>query len=110
MTLNAYQQLASRTINPKLDDKELTNHALFGLASEVGEIHGLFQKHYQGHDISKPHLVKEIGDCLWFLSELCTACDLDIEVVAAMNISKLRARYPEGFTEERSLHRAKGDT
>lgn len=49
MTGNEYQKLAARTINPDLDYVEMRMHAAFGLASEVGELLGLFQKEYQGH-------------------------------------------------------------
>ena len=109
MTLNAYQRLAARTINPKLSNDELIEHALFGLASEVGELHGIFQKRLQGHGVDVDHVVKEAGDVLWMLAELCTAYDFDMDDVAAKNIDKLMARYPRGFSEERSLHRADGD-
>lgn len=33
----------------------------------------------------------------------------DIDTVMQMNIDKLKARYPEGFTVENSLHRKVGD-
>ena len=36
-------------------------------------------------------------------------CYLDLEEVANMNIEKLKARYPEGFEEEKSLNRKEGD-
>lgn len=77
--------------------------------SEIGEIHGLYQKTYQGHELHSSHVKKELGDLLWFIAEYCTACGWQLEDVAQMNIDKLRARYPEGFDTERSLHRAEGD-
>ncbi len=64
---------------------------------------------YQGHAVSDEHLKKEIGDCLWMLAELCTAFGFTLEDVMQLNIDKLRARYPDGFSEEKSLHRAEGD-
>lgn len=109
MELSEYQKQAARTINPALNREDKTRHALFGLTAEVGEINGLYQKQYQGHEIDTEHLVKEIGDALWMLAELCTANDLVLDVVARMNILKLMDRYPDGFSEERSLHRKEGD-
>lgn len=53
--------------------------------------------------------MKEIGDVLWFVSELCDALDCTMEDVMKMNIEKLTNRYPEGFSEERSLNRKPGD-
>ena len=109
MDLKEYQNLAARTINKDLDSLDTLWHGLFCLASEVGEVHGLFQKEYQGHEVNIEHLKKEIGDCLWALAEICTACDLNLDEVANINIEKLKARYPMGFEAEKSLHRKEGD-
>lgn len=109
MNMNHYQELAERTINPKLNDNEMTMHALHGLAGEVGEVHSLFQKVYQGHDLDTEHLKKEIGDVLWFIAELCTACGFKLNDIAYTNIYKLEARFPKGFDAEKSVNRAEGD-
>ena len=34
---------------------------------------------------------------------------LEIDEIMQMNVDKLKARYPEGFSVDRSLHRADGD-
>ena len=107
--MNKYQELASRTISKDLTNSELCNHALFGLASEVGELHALHQKVYQGHEFDEEHAKKECGDILWFLAEYCTCHGWDMDDVMDMNIDKLRKRYPEGFSVEKSLHRRSGD-
>ena len=109
MTFNEYQALAARTINKELTADESTRHALFTSCAELGEVHSLFQKKYQGHKIDREHLVKEIGDVFWALAELCTMCGIEMDEVANTNIKKLSARYPNGFEAERSLHRAEGD-
>lgn len=109
MNMNDYQELARRTVNANLAQHEMINHALFGMCGELGEIQSLFQKEYQGHEFDKAHLFKELGDLLWFMSELCTAYGVELEQVAQTNIKKLMARYPEGFKEEQSKVRKAGD-
>lgn len=110
MTPNEYQELAMRTCCiPYEDKKGMLNHAVFGLSSEAGEVSGILQKEYQGHPVDKEHLKKELGDCCWMIAEACTALGLDLEDVMQTNIDKLKARFPEGFTVDKSLHRAKGD-
>lgn len=109
MFLNEYQEQAARTINKELPPEGMERHALHLMAAECGEIHGLFQKTYQGHGFESEHLKKEVGDLLWGIAELCTANGWKLEEVARMNIDKLRARYPEGFSSERSLNRSEGD-
>lgn len=110
MTPNEYQRLAMRTCSISQDDKEsMIHHAVFGLASEAGEVSGIFQKRYQGHEIDREHVVKELGDCLWMIAEACYALGTDLENVMEINIAKLKKRYPDGFDSYNSLHRKEGD-
>lgn len=105
MTLNGYQRDARGTQNGRLNPCERRLHALHGLASEVGEIHALYQKTFQGHPLNADSVVDELGDLLWFAAELADVLGVSLETVAALNIRKLRHRYPEGFDAEHSLHR-----
>ena len=109
MNAKYYQQLASRTINKQLYDYELEQHALHGMVGEIGELHSLYQKSYQGHDFDEEHAKKELGDLLWFIAEYCTASGWDMGEIMQMNISKLINRYPDGFKSEHSLNRSEGD-
>lgn len=109
MLANEYQKLAARTMNGKLQPIEQEMHALHGMISEIGEIHGIYQKEYQGHKIDEKHLKKEVGDLLWFIAEYCTANGWELEEIMQLNIDKLKARFPDGFEEDKSLHRAAGD-
>lgn len=105
LTLDEYQRQAARTINCNLHDSQIEAHALHEMAAEVGEIHGLYQKALQGHGIDDEALVLEVGDLLWGIAELCTVKNWSLSVVAERNILKLRRRYPDGFTTERSVNR-----
>jgi NTP pyrophosphatase (non-canonical NTP hydrolase) len=109
MTPNDYQRLAARTMNKRLTGYEQSMHALHGMVGEIGEIHSIYQKRYQGHEIDNEHLKKELGDLLWFIAEFCTSKRWSLEEIMKMNIDKLKARYPDGFTEEDSLNRAEWD-
>lgn len=109
LTANAYQRMAERTIDRNLKVVDVEYHALHGMVGEIGEIHSIFQKEYQGHDIEEEHLKKEVGDLLWFIAEFCSANSWELEDIMRMNIKKLEARYPEGFEADKSLHRREGD-
>lgn len=110
MNMNDYQVAAMRTCNIPYDRKDdMLRHAVFGLASEAGEFAGIFQKEYQGHPVDREHAKKELGDALWMVAEACTALGFTMSEVAEANIAKLKARFPDGFSVERSLNRAKGD-
>lgn len=109
-TFDEYKRLAMRTAAIPEEDKESRlTHAALGLASEAGEVAGLLQKEFQGHERDKNHIKKELGDCLWMIAEACDALDISMTEVAKTNIAKLKARFPEGFSEERSLNRDEND-
>ena len=60
MRANEYQKLAMRTCSIPYDQREdMLRHAVFGLASEAGEVAGILQKEYQGHKFDKEHMKKE---------------------------------------------------
>lgn len=105
MDMHTYQLAAARTINKDLAPESVEAHALHLMAAEVGEIHGIYQKYYQGHEIDANELKKELGDLLWGIAELCTVLDWDLNDVAFTNIAKLCRRYPNGFEAVRSVHR-----
>lgn len=106
MDFDAYQALAGRTsVEGRSDIDRLTNGAL-GLGGEAGEVVELVKKHrYHGHALDADGVKKELGDVLWYIAEVCSAVGLSMGDVAQHNIDKLRARYPEGFSENRSRDR-----
>ena len=72
-----------------------------GLAGETGEVVDLLKKHlYHGKPLDRTALVKELGDIRWYLEYIMAASDISMEEVEAMNVAKLRKRFPEGFSFE----------
>lgn len=109
MTGNEYQSLARRTQIPYDTMKDKLAHAVCGLCSEAGEVASIVQKTYQGHPFDPEHMKKELGDCLWMIAEACDCLEFTFEDVMQTNIDKLKARFPDGFNPEQSLHRKAGD-
>ena len=103
---NEYQRLAMTTLNPQLSKQDVLLNGVMGLCGESGEAIDIVKKHlHQGHPLDKNKLIKELGDIAWYLAETAYALDMDLSEVLEQNIAKLRARYPEGFEVERSVHR-----
>ena len=106
MTINEYQSLAMRTLNPELDKKDVLINGVMGLCGESGEAIDLVKKHlHQGHPLDKEGIVRELGDIAWYLAETAFALDVDLETVMQGNIDKLKRRYPEGFEAMKSIER-----
>ena len=106
MELNEYQQLAMRTLNPALSRKDVLINGVMGLCGESGEAIDIVKKHLaQGHELDREKLAKELGDVAWYLAETASAIGYSLDDICRMNIEKLKARYPEGFSAENSIHR-----
>lgn len=110
MKANEYQELALRTLNQALSNSEVLTDGVLGLNGEAGECADIVKKYmFQGHDLDREHLAKELGDVAWYLAVTAYAIGYKLEDVLAMNVAKLQERYPEGFDEFRSRNRRTGD-
>jgi NTP pyrophosphatase (non-canonical NTP hydrolase) len=99
MELNEYQKLAQRTAaifdGP---DMRLLCYT-FNLNGEAGEISNLVGAHiFRLQDLNKDQLKLDLGDALWYITALSTACEFTLDDVASANIEKLKTKYPDGFT------------
>lgn len=106
MTANEYQRLAMTTLNPALERKDVLINSVMGLCGEAGEAIDLVKKWLaQGHELDRAALARELGDVAWYLAEAATALEMPLEDILEANLAKLRERYPEGFSPERSIRR-----
>ena len=110
MTINEYQRLAMRTLNPALSRQDVLLNGVMGLCGESGEVIDLVKKHlHQGHPMDRENMIRELGDVAWYLAEAATALDVPLETVFQGNLDKLRQRYPNGFDTGASVNRKAGD-
>lgn len=106
LSMDRYQSLASRTAGAGGDGERRLIIAALGLAGESGEFANMVKKlTAHGHDISAETLADELGDILWYTAEAASALGLSLGDIAEHNVDKLRQRYPEGFSQERSINR-----
>lgn len=106
MKLNDYQEQASRTATGEENKSQTFCNYALGLVSESGEVGDYIKKGvFHGHEMNRHEIAKELGDCLWYLSQLSRLVGFTLEDVAKMNINKLNARYKDGFSHEASIQR-----
>lgn len=122
MTGSEYQKLAMRTNDGKSTER-LENivskekkdvgsllMGCLGLSGESGELLDMIKKWiFHGKPLDEVHAKKELGDVLWYAAEIANSFGWSLDEIMQMNVDKLKARYPEGFSEERSNHRQAGD-
>jgi NTP pyrophosphatase (non-canonical NTP hydrolase) len=87
---------------------------LIGMTSEAGEAQEIMKKVlFQGKSYTeetRQHLIKELGDVIWYWTNACNALQVDPNEVISMNVDKLQARYPGGtFDPYYSENRKEGD-
>ena len=81
-------------------------HGVLGLSSEVGECVDAVKKHmFYGKPLDITNIKEEVQDCLWYISIIMDELDFTYEEAMITNIAKLKARYPEKFSEHHALNR-----
>lgn len=81
-------------------------HYFVGVSTEAGELLDAIKKAYiYGKPVDKVNLKEEIGDVFWYLARACDYLGFTFEEVMEVNITKLKARYGEKFTEHAALNR-----
>lgn len=108
--MNQYNRDAMRTAPYGTSLRDELVVCGLGLTGEAGEVADHIKKVlFHGHpldDVAKAKLVEELGDVLWYIARGALALGVTMDEIASGNVDKLAARYPEGFSPERSMNRA----
>lgn len=99
-SLDDYQQASRSTWNLVHTDHPIVYPTL-GLANEAGEVAGKIKKIFRDKagvigETEREALKQELGDVLWYFTQICTELDLTLEEVAEANIVKLASRQARG--------------
>jgi len=107
LTADDYQRAALRTAQTdKYGSDELLLNGVMGLCGEAGEVIDLVKKwKFQGHELDKEEIKQELGDTLWYAAVTAYALGYKLSEVMETNIDKLKERYKDGFSKERSINR-----
>lgn len=91
-----YQEAAKRTMSD--DDPAIM--CCLGLFGESGELVEMIKKHeFHSVEPDRDAMVKEIGDVLFYLTNIASIYDISLGHAAKVNTEKLKARYPDGFVK-----------
>lgn len=81
-------------------------HAAMGLATEAGEFMDVLKKWiFYGKSMDEINLMEEISDIEWYAGLAISILNTTLDEILTLNIEKLKARYPEKFTEENAVNR-----
>jgi len=99
MNLRTYQERAAKTDrNPSTDsgDQKAMMIPLLGLAGEAGELLSEYKKYLrdgESHQLFRERFAEELGDMLWYLTNVATKFGLDLAAVAEQNLAKCEQRF-----------------
>ena len=95
--LDAYQDQAYTYAQPSA--KGLM-YLIPGLAAEAGEVAGVYAKFLRDTNRElnpiQDQMMKELGDCLWFVASIAKLYNVKLSDIAKMNIEKLEGRLQRG--------------
>ncbi len=100
MDFKEYQQKSRKTaLYPKIGENYV--YPALGLGDEAGEVLGKIKKIFRDKngildDETRDEIKKELGDVLWYLTQLSTELELSLDDVAKANIEKLYSRLERG--------------
>jgi len=80
-------------------------HAILGIATEAGELLELLANTIDGEEFDWVNAQEEIGDINWYQALLAHRGNFTFEECQERIINKLRARYPDKFTEIDAINR-----
>jgi len=61
-----------------------------------------------GAELDIVNVSEEVGDMMWYIAIVCRKANLSLGTILQQNIDKLRARFPEKFTEQNAMNRDLG--
>ncbi len=97
MDFNSYQKDALRTDRvPARDDIASLIVPMLGLAGETGQLLSEYKKHLRdgkAHRLFKERVSEELGDLLWYVSNVASKFDLSLSDIAAANLVKVKHRW-----------------
>jgi len=100
MNLNDYQYKARKTaLYPNVGNNPI--YPTLGLSGEAGEVADKVKKVLRDHDgvfdeSTKTAIMLELGDVLWYISQLSSELGFELEQVANANLKKLSSRINRG--------------
>jgi len=81
-------------------------HSAMGLCTESAEFLDMLKKHiFYGKPLDLVNAKEEIGDSMWYVAIAVDVLKTTLDEVMTVNITKLKARYPEKFTEHHAENR-----
>lgn len=105
--VNRLENKEFKTIQNRITESNIRLlHGTLGLSTESNELLDMLKKHlFYGKPIDRKKVIDEVGDVLFYMAVIIDEIGSSFEEVMIMNVAKLKARFPEKFTEDQAINR-----
>ena len=101
MNLKEYQELCKKTAKKDYPtpNEEILTWAC-GITGEAGDVASCIKKTHAHKNDQKLGTKENLGDTLWYIAMICNFYGWNMDDLLEENVSKLKTRFPQGFTEK----------
>lgn len=100
MNFEEYQKAAKeKAVYPTLGHPVV--FPTLGMLGEAGEVSEKIKKIFRDHDSeitesTREEIKKELGDVLWYMSQIASELDINLQEIAEFNLEKITSRHERG--------------
>lgn len=88
--MELYSKQVEKLIITEPNNRLMEN--VLGLGEEAGEVQGKIKKLIRDKSFSKSEVIKELGDCLFYVTAIANYLGSNLQEVANINLNKLHDR------------------
>ena len=99
--MELYSKQVEKLIITEPNNRLMEN--VLGLGEEAGEVQGKIKKLIRDKSFSKSEVIKELGDCLFYVTAIANYLGSNLQEVANINLNKLHDR------QKRNKQQGSGD-
>jgi NTP pyrophosphatase (non-canonical NTP hydrolase) len=99
MEMSEFQRKARKTAVYPKDSWKGLYYVSMGLAGEAGEVANKIKKHIRDGVLDFDKVADELGDVLWYVSQMASELGYDLNTIAEGNIDKLYSRLDRGVVQ-----------
>jgi NTP pyrophosphatase (non-canonical NTP hydrolase) len=107
VTWVTYEQFVCKLSKDLITPQNNLVHMALGIAGETGEIVDAIKKHaIYGKPLDSQNVIEELGDLEFYMAGLRQMLEVSRRETLRANITKLQARYKDGYSDAAAIARA----
>lgn len=102
-----YRRFVDQLFVNKREGTDGLLHMSAGFSGEAGEVLDEVKKHWvYGKPLNREKVIGEMGDAFYYFTGLMLLLGITLQEVIDPNVTKLKKRYPNGYSDQAAIARA----